>query len=121
MASACRSHADERHHRHQLEDENQSEQGELQSEEAVVPIETRFLPAEEHASETRGDPQSGGDAPNVVSGEQPLPTRLIERTSERAAAHENGPKPESERQDVDRGEQRTDDHDAVYLAVTPSS
>ncbi len=46
-----------------------------------------------------------------------MPARLIERTSKSSPADEDAPESESERKDVDRGEQRADDHDAVYLAV----
>jgi len=37
--------------------------------------------------------------------------------SERPPADEEGPQAESERKDVNGGEQRADDHGAVYLAL----
>src|SRR5262249_27393396 len=68
----------------------------------------------EHASKTRDDPEGGSRAPDVVGGEQPVPARWIEGSSKGAAAGENGAEAKGHREDMDPGENRADDHGAVY-------
>src|SRR3989442_1368558 len=49
VAFSCGSHANEGHHRHQLEREHKPEQRQLHPEKAIAPVEGWFLPAKEHA------------------------------------------------------------------------
>jgi hypothetical protein len=117
---AGRTPANERHHRSDLEGEDDREETHLDPEEPVTKVEVGlFLQPPEDPQKTRRDPEQRGDSPGVVrlkeTSEETGIGRCAPKVSETKAAGEHGSKAERQRQDVQVGERGASDHRKILL------
>src|SRR5919109_278117 len=100
------SPANERHHRPDLEQEDDHEESHLQVEERIaqIVVDALFRGCEQ-PGETRPQPQHGGDAPPRVGSECPPKGRIVNDTSQRTTPRPYGAETNAQREQMCGGKQ----------------